>query len=377
MPDDLSALIKSINKDLKGAAKISNLSDVKTPYETRLATGILSLDLKLKGGFPAGTMVQLFGPEGVGKDYLSNLVIAQVQKKYGDKANVFWMSFGYKPDKQFMRMAGIQVPYSNEELEDLGHDPKKISKEELHKIGGARVGNLIFIDVGEDCAGEAPAEALLSASLRFVKSSKFQLGVINELGSGETKDNVVKDLHETARVATWASLMSDFCRKYYSALRMPDENGDPNKTCLMMINPVRANLDARSAKYNPYVQGGGHALKHAKVIDVHIRAGANIREGTTLIGKEIKWKVSKGKHGISEGSEGEYRFYFDGGVDMMADLAYTAKVCGVVRNSGPVYYILDYADKIKGGIDGVIKTLRQEEKIAVEVREAVLKGFQT
>jgi len=87
--------------------------------------------------------------------------------------------------------------------------------------------------------------------------------------------------------------------------------------------------------------------------------------------------VSKGKHGISEGSEGEYRFYFDGGVDMMADLAYTAKVCGVVRNSGPVYYILDYADKIKGGIDGVIKTLRQEEKIAVEVREAVLKGFQT
>ena len=45
---------------------------------------------------------------------------------------------------------------------------------------------------------------------------------------------------------------------------------------------------------------------------------------------------------------------------------------GVIRNSGPVYYILDYEDKIKGGIDAVIQLLKEESKIAKEVRKAIL-----
>ena len=373
MPDDLSSLIKEINKDLKGAAKVNNLCDVETPYETRLPTGILSLDLKLKGGFPAGTMVQLFGPEGVGKDYLSNLTMAQVQKKYGDKANLFWLSFGYKPDKGFMRMAGVQIPYTDDELVDKGYDPKTITEDELRSIGGLRVGNILYLDIDFAAASDHPAETLLSAAIRCVKSNKFQLGIINELGSGETKDNVVKDLHEDSKIATWASLMSDFCRKYYTALRQPDESGNPNQTCIIMINPVRANMDARSARFNKFTQGGGYALKHAKVIDIHIRSGASLKEGTKRVGKEIKWKVSKGKHGISEGAEGEYEFYFDKGVDLVKDLAYTAKLTGVVKNSGPVYYILDYEDKIKGGIDGVVNLLRTESTVREEVRDAVLR----
>ena len=373
MPDDLSFLIKEINKDLKGAAKVSNLCDVATPYGTRLSTGILSLDLKLKGGFPAGTMVQLFGPEGSGKDYLSNLTMAQVQKKHGDKANLFWLSFGYKPDKDFMRMAGVQIPYTDEELAEKGYDPKKVTDAELADIGGLRVGNILYLDADFAAASEHPAETLLSAAIRCVKSNKFQLGVINELGSGETRDNVVKELHEEAKIATWASLMSDFCRKYYTALRQPDENGSPNQTCIMMINPVRANMDARSARFNKFTQGGGYALKHAKVIDIHIRSGASLKQSGKLVGKEIKWKVSKGKHGISEGAEGEYQFYFGQGVDLVRDLAYTAKLVGVVKNSGPVYYILDYEDKIKGGLDGVISLLRDEDTIRNEVRDAVLR----
>ena len=368
MPDDLSSLIKEISKDMKGAAQISNIAEVKTPYQTRLPTGIMSLDLALSGGWPAGTMCQLFGPDGSGKDMLSNMTMAEQQRIHGDKTNIFWMSFGYKPDLPFMRSCGVQIPYTDEELVEMGIDPAKATKAER----GEQVGNIIFIDVADSLSLEQPAETLLSAVIRLVRSGRFQLGVVNELGSGETRDNVKKDLHEDAKMATWASLMSDFCRKYYSAMRVPDEQGNPNKTCVIMINPVRANMNAHSAKFNPYTQGGGYALKHAKTIDLHIRPGAFLKDKTIKVGKEIKWKISKGKYGIAEGAEGEFKYFFRGGVDQISDLAYTGKSVGVIRNSGPIYYVLDYEDKIKGGIDAVIQLLREESKIAKEVRKAIL-----
>ena len=290
-------------------------------------------------------MHQIFGPDGAGKDYLSNLVIAQVQKEFGDKANIAWMSFGYPPDIPFMEMAGVDVS----------------------------LGNLLFIDVDSGDGLDKPAESLLSAVIRLIKSNKLHLVIINELGSGETKDNVVKDLHEDARIATWASLMSDFCRKFYSAMRYPDEEGNPNQTTVLMINPVRANMNAHTSRYSPYVQGGGYALKHAKAIDIHLRAGQIIKAGRSeKIGKVINWKISKGKHGVSEGAEGSYNFMFDKGVDLVADLVNAAKAYGVVRSSGPVYYVLDYEDKIKGGIDGVVEMVKKSPSLQEEIRAAVL-----
>ena len=344
MAEDLSQLIKSIQKDLGGAATIRPISEVDAPYHERLPTGILSLDKALLGGFPAGSMHQVFGPDGAGKDYLTNLVIAQVQKKYGEDANIAWMSFGYRPDIPFMEMGGVDID----------------------------VGNLVFIDIGNSDANDNPAESLLSGVVRLIRSNKFQLVIINELGSGETKDNVKKDLHEDARIATWASLMSSFCQKFYSAMRIPDEEGNANRTCVIMINPVRANIDARSAKYFPYSQGGGFALKLAKAVDLHLRAGGAIRKGTEKVGKEIKWKISKGKHGISEGAEGSYNFLFNEGVDLVEDLANVAKAYGVIKSSGTIYRILNYEDKIKGGLAGVVDVLKSSPTLLEEVREAVL-----
>jgi len=343
MADDISQLIKSVQKRMGGAAVIQPMSEVATPFDTRLPTGILSLDIALKGGLPAGSMVQLFGPDGVGKDYLSNLVIAEVQRKYKNDANIAWMSFGYKPDPSFMELAGVQL---------------------------SGVGNFMFVDLAAEDS-EKPAEVMLDVMLEIVRSQKFQLLVINELGSGETRDNVVKGLGEDAKIATWASLLSNFCRKFYSAMRVPGEEG-PNKTCVVMINPVRANMNAHSAKYNPFTQPGGYALKHAKAVDIHLRSGAFIKKSGKKVGKEVKWKISKGKHGISEGAEGEYVFMFNEGVDMIIDLANSAKAHNVVFNKGRFYYILDYEDKIEGGIEGVVKVLESSPKLVNEVRAAVL-----
>jgi RecA/RadA recombinase len=368
IPDDLSGLVASITEDLGGAARISSITEAPNPYTIRRPTSVLSLDYRMLGGWPAGTICQIFGPDGIGKDYLVNLTFAENQRIHKEKSNIFCMSFGYKPDLPFMRMAGMQLAYTDDELMDLGLDPETVTPEQR----GHTTGNVLFIDL-EKAAKEKPAEVLMSATLKLIESNRFQIGVINELGSGETKDNVKKTLAEDAKLATFASLMSDFCRKWYTAMRIPGDDGGVNLTTLLMVNPVRANLDTNTSKYRPYVQGSGHALKHAKVIDLHLDHGKFIYQSRVKVGKQVKWKIGKGKHGISEGAEGLYDFYYETGVDLVTETANAAKAVGTIKRRGPYYYILDSEESIKGGIAAVITMLREDRKLYDKVVEATVK----
>lgn len=373
MPQDLSKLLASVNKELKGGAKIQPISEVRTPYFVRRRFGLPGLDAACVGGLPGGTLCQVFGPDGAGKDYLTNRAMACIQEDYGDEANIFWMSFGYKPDLRFMRMAGMKLAYSDDELIAMGIDPAKATKEQR----GETVGNVVFIDIADDKdALASPAEYLLTVAQRFIESGHFQLGIINELGSGETKDNTKKGLHEDAKMATFASLMSDFCRKMYTGLRRTGADGSPNETTIIAINPVRANLDSHSAKFRPYVQGSGHALKHAKVIDIHIDNKGFVRESGEKVGKITKWKIAKGKLGISEGAEGEYTFYFNKGVDTKRDVCVVAKSLGLIWNRGKYHYVYGHEEtKIAGKFDGAVQFLMTNPDIFAEIEALVTKGF--
>lgn len=372
MAQDLSAFLNSVRKDLKGAAQVCNIKDVKTPFGVRIPTGIAEIDLALRGGFPAGSLHQIFGPDGVGKDFVTNLIMAQAQKMFGEATNIFWLSFGYRPDLDFMRLAGVKIAYRDDELEARGIEPETATEEQR----GKDVGNIIFIDIDPEKAQENPAETLLQTAVEFIRSNHFHVGIINELGSGETRYDVEKQLGETAKIANWAKLMSDFCRKFYTALRLPTEEGEPNKTTVFMVNPVRANLDARSAKYTKYVQTSGHALRHAKAVDLHLEPGGAIREKAKKVGKEIRWKISKGKHGISEGANGTFEFFFNLGVNHIASLTQAAKSEGIIYNKGKYFYIRDsqgeiIREKLEGGLPAVI-TLMQEDPELTELVQAAL-----
>ena len=371
-PDDLSSLIADVQESLGGAAKIQHLHNVRTPYGIRRATGVADLDMALNGGFPAGTMNQVFGPDGAGKDLITNHVIAENQREYGDKANAFWMSFGYRPDLPFMRMAGCQIALSDDELRQAGIDPELATPEQR----GQDVGNILFIDLGNIAAMANPSEVLMTAVIKLVRSNRFQVGVINELGSGETKASVVKGLQDDAKVATWAGLMTTFIQKFYTAMRMPGD--DMNETTLFMVLPVRANLDSFTNTFVPFSQPSGYALKHAKAVDLHVKAGQVKRDQAGhILTKDINWKIAKGKLGIAEGAEGTYQFIPGKGIDLLGGMVNTAKAFGVIHRHGAFYQVLDYEDKITGGIDGVMELLRSTPKLAAEVREAVHQHMRT
>ncbi len=368
MAKDLSSIIAKLPKELREAVRITNMADIVDPYDERLPFGVMSMDRALKGGIPGGVMAQVFGPDGVGKDYLSQLAMASCQRTYGEESNIFYVTFGYYPDREFMRFSGVQLPYSDKELIKRGIDPENATEEER----GTCVGNVLFIDVN-DMGRDKPAEYLLDTALRFAKSGEFQLGIINELASGETEDNTKKALYETAKMATWATLMSDFCRKFYTTVRSYSKpNGGPNDTRILLLNPVRDNLDAHSAKYIKYVQPGGRAQKHAKVIDIHLDNRGKIRKNSQQVGKTVKWRIAKAKLGLHEGAEGEWDFYFDGGIDRLKDLYNVAKVVGTVYNVGRYYYVLTDPEKISGGGDAVEAMLKEDPELAKQVEEATL-----
>jgi len=381
MPKDLSALIKSVTKGLDASVTISQLAQVETPYHERIPFGLMDLDAALCGGWPRGTVNQIFGPDGTGKNLLVNHNMAQVQRIYGDESNILYMTFGYRPDVDFMRKCGVKLHRTKSELEALGIDPSKATAEQC----GEQIGNVYFVDISNsDEANEHPAESIFTAAVKLVESGEFQFVVIDEMASGETKDDVVKGLHENARMATWASLVTNFVKKIYTALRHKDAEGKPNGTCVVVLQPVRANTDAYTSRFNPWTIPSGYALKHAKAIDVHLApAGFEVKGSDKVkVGKKVKWKVGKGKFGLSEGAEGEFTFmYFDaagnGGIDTIRILANTAKAHECITRRGANHYILDYEDSVSGGFEGVIEFLRNHPEVAEEVKTAVMRAVAT
>ncbi len=400
MADDLSKLFAGIKKELKGAVRISRMGDIKTPYEDRLPFGLIGLDAALMGGLPRGTVNELFGVDGAGKNLLANMLAAQVQKRWGEAANILYLSFGYAADRNFMRKCGVVVPFSDDELERQGIDPKSATEGQR----GASLGNLMSFGLSNvDLASDKPAEALLTSVVRVLESSKFQLIIIDEYASGETGDDVKKGLHEVARVATWANLVTQFSKKIYTALRMLTDDDGPNASLILVLQPVRAQLDAQKAKWDPFIIPSGHALKHQKAIDIHLSpaGGITIGQGETRekLGKHIKWKVGKGKFGLSEGAEGEFDFYFyqpdgTGGVDQTSALADAAKMWGTLERRGIKYYILDYDEGIEGvkevknskgdievpkktGLEAVTDRLKESPELFKELWDATLHAIQT
>ncbi len=365
----LNTLIATLQEKYKGTIKYYTPDELVAAFHVRRPTGVLSLDVALNGGLPGGCLVQVHGKDGVGKDALINYVMAENQAIYGEESAIFWASFGYPADLPFMRMCGMSVHYSDQELKLMGLNPATATAEER----GPQTGTLLFpmLDYSQ-AALEAPAENIMDAIIDLVSSGLFQIGIINEIGSGETKDNVHKKLTEDPRIAAWARLMSAFCSRFYTVIKTPLSNGEPNLTTVIVVNPVRANMDTYSAKFNPFVQTSGNALAHAKVIDIHLKPLKKIREKDEEIGKEVGWRIDKGKHGVAEGDSGIYNWIKMQGIDLVLDMCTVAKEVDVMQSRGAYYSIDGIEGNNKGGFDGFVSRVREDEKLRQHVRERVM-----
>ena len=332
----------------------------------RLPTTVLDLDIALHGGLPAGGLSFFVGKQGVGKNWLSNQVIREQQRIYGDDCNIAVVSTEMVYDKLFARLCGITVALSEAEIEALDTQYREDlgfpMPEEERNAYRQQIGT--FVTVPPDTA-----ERSFEIALELIQSREFNVVLIDSFGSLLTELEEEKEFSDNNRVGGAALLNTRFARKLNYAMA-PDEKGNPNLTCVIGINQARDNMD-RANSYSPELkEGGGWALKHARWVTIDLAASGKVKKGTDVVGKSIRWGISKQKAGGHEGATGTFDFLYDrAGVDRTAHAIGVALNYGVLERAGASYKL--NGNSIGVGLEAAANYLR-ENKLLPEIERKVL-----
>jgi RecA/RadA recombinase len=342
MDPKVAALMEFVNKKMKGRAQLKQASKYVLPFATkRLSTGLLNLDVALRGGFPAGGISQIVGPKNAGKTYLVWQVIRQMQFWKGEDCKVLLAMTEMRADRTQARSAGVEISLGDDDIEALNaarveQGVPKFTKEE-EKILRKEVGTIL------ETHGDS-AEDLFDVVLRAVDDNVFDLIVIDSFGSIMSKAEAESESLNEKTYGGAAKPITEFLRKLCSRLTMDDAEGKARDVCIIGINQVRdaigqANVEFRST--------GGRALEHAKFVDLFVSSGKQLgfedqiytSDGTkkrfVQTGKEVNWHIQKGKAGIHEGARGSYFFDFaTGSANFYLDTLVAGVRHGVVEAAG-------------------------------------------
>lgn len=335
--DSALLLMNDVNKSFKGKAVIHHGDEVnQTSLTKRLSTGLLTLDVALAGGFPAAAVSQIAGPKNSGKSWMYWQVIRQLQRHLGDKASVLLAMTEMKADKSQGRKAGVAVAYSETDISLMnaarqysGMPP--LSPETIQDMR-KQIGTI------DELYSES-AESMFDCILRAVEVNAYHLIVIDSIGSLISGAEAEADSLLQKTYGGAASVISQFLRKLCLLLNTKTEDGKERDTCILCINQVR---DAIGDPHKEFRSPGGKALDHAKFVDLFVNSGAKrgdegvpvntvdgVKKQWVQTGKEINWKIEKGKVGIHEGAKGSYIYLFD---ENTADFEMDYMVAGLRYN---------------------------------------------
>lgn len=369
--------MERINKRKKGRVRVARASEVWRPFHIRRPTGITGVDAGIGGGFPAGTINQICGLESAGKSYICDLVMANVQRTYGDDARICFATFGYGYDKWFGRRNGVVVGFTEEEIatyiEEQGLLGDEVTDEEIELLR-EEIGE--FTEILLDSSGmEAPGENTLEAVLDIISSGIFQVVVVDEFNISETQYDADADLEDEAKRASRAKMNTDFVSKFYNKIKFSDDGGANETTILYVLESrVKMGATATRGKTPSNNRTGGYALHYAKATDLQVTSGSVITDSGKYTGKqiakEIHWKINKGKLGVSDGAKGTYIYNMEEGADLAMDLYASSIEHGAIRRGGANYY--DGDKLLCKGKDDFIQMLRDDYGLFKRIRRATL-----
>lgn len=216
----------------------------------RIPTGVRSFDELTAGGLPRGKVVELYGPENVGKTTLAYRALASAQK-----LGICWFIDG---EGQF--------------------DPKWASAQ------GVQVDRLVVVR-------PAPAEAVLDALLSAVKRSAV-LVVLDSVGSLEPLTALKKDIdHRSPGVVPL--LLAETLRRVILLQR-------ESQTCVLLLNQLRELMAIGRPLYSDsLVTPGGRALRHFCHLRVELQRAGFLYKGSSngrvRVGHVVAMRVTKSK----------------------------------------------------------------------------------
>lgn len=347
---DIDKLVKDINKKY-GINAIRRGCDIKEQMNFKIPTGSVGLNSALNGGLPSGRYITLAGQESSGKSLLAYKAIATVQsmRKKIVKDNDFEYEVVSEDGDIPLKAALIQMEcgsYSS----DWG---------EIHGIDN---NELIF------CQPEGMEQAfdivyaLQQAGVEFI--------VIDSIAAMLPTKEIETDLQDTVQMGLRAKCLQSFHGKFQSYNNTLERNGKLPCTVLA-INQFREKLGGYG---DPTVIPGGSSQKYTNSLEIRLRAGDYLKEGSgvnqRIVGRIVKWKLQKNKVGTAF-LDGEYDLYIDDGllprgtIDTAKELVVLAMVNGIIERRGAYYYY--DGSQLAQGQENTIELIRNDQELFLDI----------
>ena len=318
----LQAAMDKIEKSY-GKGSIMKLGDDKVEEVAVISTGSIGLNAALGvGGFPRGRVIEIYGPEASGKTTLAIHAIAEAQKAGGIAAII-----------------------------DAEHAFDRFYAEKL----GVDVVNLW---ISQPDSGEQALEI----AEQLIRSSAVDIVVIDSVAALTPKAELEGEMGDS-KMGLQARLMSQALRKLTAAINKT------NTTCVF-INQLRDKLGVMFG--NPETTTGGNALKFYASVRLDIRRIAQLKEGETVVGNQVRVKVVKNKV-APPFRKAEFDIMFGEGISRTGEIIDLGVDKGIIKKSGSWF---SYGDtKLGQGRDAAKKCLLDNPELADELEEKIMESF--
>ena len=385
----ITALTNKVNTHAKRKI-IGGADELFNRYMLRRPSGIMSLDVQLRGGLPVAGQTILAGPEGSGKTFLMYQFMKMNQRIFGENSAVAIAPVEHPFDHIHCRKMGLLVSVPDQRIEMEQEYRKQLGWPTLTKDEAkylkVQVGQVIGISA-------ANMEEMLNIVLECIEKNCFQIVGVDSITAAIPEAQAkADDVGEWGQQGLHASILGKFY-KYYGPYTTGFEgtDGRNNETTLIFTQQARSNKAKASA--NPVMakymkdweaSGSSWAGKHHKMVEITVWSGAREKEkaekGTraNTIAKTINWEITKGKAGIHEGLVGEVEYSFENFVDVYATILAEGIRHGVLRErNGLVEAVDPLLNKPIAGIeaqpyDAFVQQLVNVWPLEEKVRKAIV-----
>lgn len=284
--------MEKLNKTLEdlrkkyGYGSILQGDEVRKDIET-ISTQCIALDSLLLGGFPRGSITELYGWEGTGKSTLAAHVVA---KAHENNEVCAYIDTEYAMNREYFGNLGVQL--ENRDIFLLCQPTT--GEEAMTMVESLVESGEVGVIVLDSVAALVPQAVL----------------------DGEIEDQTIGQL---------ARLMSKSMSRLASIVGR-------SKTVVIFINQLRTNIGVMG--YGPkHVTCGGKSVGFYSNVRIELARIGAVKDGEDEIGSRIKAKIIKSKI-TSPKRDAEYDLIFGEGISSERDLIESAIKNGIIKKAG-------------------------------------------